>query len=171
MAITPEMEQVMMTGSSRLKGRDGAESGSSYFSLSRTGHVGSSDRARAARAPFAPPIAQCLVCDTRILGMGLASGSKRTVASRIGKCQMERSVIPQRRADSGLWLDPQRAFGGPRVNNAALPNEPAQSHLVDRVLVEMARRRALADALRPPKRRTSSPSGAPRAKLPVRRAS
>jgi hypothetical protein len=38
------------------------------------------------------------------------------------------------------------------------------------VLVEMARRRALADALRPPKRRaTKSADGAPRAKLPKRR--
>jgi hypothetical protein len=42
---------------------------------------------------------------------------------------------------------------------------------VDRVLVEMARRRALAEALRPSKRRPQTPPGAPRAKLPKRRAS
>lgn len=50
------------------------------------------------------------------------------------------------------------------------PSDPAQPQLVDRVLVEMARRRALAEALRPPKRR-STESGAPRAKLPKRRGS
>jgi len=48
------------------------------------------------------------------------------------------------------------------------PNDAPQ--LVDRVLVEMARRRALAEALRPPKRRSPKrPDGAPRAKLPQRR--
>ena len=46
------------------------------------------------------------------------------------------------------------------------PNDAPQ--LVDRVLVEMARRRALAEALRPPKR-PKRPDGAPRAKLPKRR--
>jgi len=55
------------------------------------------------------------------------------------------------------------------VTDATTPNEPAQSQLVDRVLVEMARRRALAEALRPPKRRAATPPAAPRAKLPKRR--
>ena len=49
---------------------------------------------------------------------------------------------------------------------------PDAPQLVDRVLIEMARRRALAEALRPPKRRAQTqPSGAPRAKLPKRRSS
>ena len=56
------------------------------------------------------------------------------------------------------------------MTDAPQPSDAAQSQLVDRVLVEMARRRALADALRPPKRRaTKSADGAPRAKLPKRR--
>jgi hypothetical protein len=54
------------------------------------------------------------------------------------------------------------------VTDAPTPNSQ-ESPLVDRVLVEMARRRALADALRPPKRRPQQPPGAPRAKLPQRR--
>jgi hypothetical protein len=57
------------------------------------------------------------------------------------------------------------------VTDAPLPNDSTQSQLVDRVLVEMARRRALADALRPPKRRPQTAEGAPRAKLPKRRGS
>jgi hypothetical protein len=57
------------------------------------------------------------------------------------------------------------------VTDAPLPHDSAQSQLVDRVLVEMARRRALADALRPTKRRPQTPDAAPRAKLPKRRAS
>jgi hypothetical protein len=56
------------------------------------------------------------------------------------------------------------------VTDAPNPHDDsAQSQLVDRVLVEVARRRALADALRPPKRRAKSADGAPRAKLPQRR--
>jgi hypothetical protein len=47
------------------------------------------------------------------------------------------------------------------------PDQPGP--LVDRVRLEMARRRALADALRPPKRRQIAP-GAPMAKRPPRRA-
>lgn len=54
-------------------------------------------------------------------------------------------------------------------SSAPTPNDAPQ--LVDRVLVEMARRRALAEALRPSKRRPQTPPGAPRAKLPKRRAS
>jgi hypothetical protein len=48
------------------------------------------------------------------------------------------------------------------------PEQPGP--LVDRVRLEMARRRALADALRPPKRRPQTPPGAPLAKRPPRRA-
>jgi hypothetical protein len=55
------------------------------------------------------------------------------------------------------------------VTDAPVPPDSAQSQLVDRVLVEMARRRALADALRPSKRRPQTPEAAPRAKLPKRR--
>jgi hypothetical protein len=47
------------------------------------------------------------------------------------------------------------------------PEQPGP--LVDRVRLEMARRRALADAVRPPKRRVAS--GAPTAKRPPRRTS
>jgi hypothetical protein len=57
------------------------------------------------------------------------------------------------------------------VTDAPLPPDSTQSQLVDRVLVEMARRRALADALRPSKRRSQTPDAAPRAKLPKRRGS
>jgi hypothetical protein len=46
------------------------------------------------------------------------------------------------------------------------PDQPGP--LVDRVRIEMARRRALADALRPPKRRNAAP-GAPIAQRPPRR--
>jgi hypothetical protein len=46
------------------------------------------------------------------------------------------------------------------------PEQPGP--LVDRVRLEMARRRALADAVRPPKRRVG---GAPTAKRPPRRTS
>jgi hypothetical protein len=55
------------------------------------------------------------------------------------------------------------------VTDAPPPHDAAQTQLVDRVLVEMARRRALAEALRPSKRRAESADPAPRAKLPVRR--
>jgi hypothetical protein len=47
------------------------------------------------------------------------------------------------------------------------PDQPGP--LVDRVRLEMARRRALAEALRPPKRRNMA-AGAPIAKRPPRRA-
>ncbi len=58
------------------------------------------------------------------------------------------------------------------MTDSSTPAPHDQSpQLVDRVLVEMARRRALAEALRPPKRRPQTPPGAPRAKLPKHRAS
>jgi hypothetical protein len=58
-----------------------------------------------------------------------------------------------------------------RVTDGSTPSPNDAPQLVDRVLVEMARRRALAEALRPPKRRPQTAPGAPRAKLPERRAS
>jgi hypothetical protein len=66
----------------------------------------------------------------------------------------------------GIWQDSSSPLEDHLTDSTpASPDSP----LVDRVLVEMARRRALADALRPPKRRPQTPAGAPRAKLPQRR--
>lgn len=54
------------------------------------------------------------------------------------------------------------------TDSSPAPHDPATS-LVDRVRLEMARRRALAEALRPPKRRPPAPAGAARDTLPNRR--